>query len=88
LGRTQRSCTRGGQPAGLPGSHRGEPGVNGDLSVVLTSEGTPFAVLILDIAPDHGGTVTGVYAVTNPDKLTHVDRPSTGGGHHAAPVTG
>ena len=45
--------------------------VNGDLAVVLLSEGAPFAVLVLDIAPDDGA-VTGVYAVTNPDKLTHV----------------
>jgi len=45
--------------------------VNGDPSVVLRSHGAPFAVLVLDIAP-HDGAVTGVYAVTNPDKLTHV----------------
>lgn len=45
--------------------------VNGDPSVVLRSDGAPFAVLVLDIAP-HDGAVTGVYAVTNPDKLTHV----------------
>jgi RNA polymerase sigma factor (sigma-70 family) len=45
--------------------------VNGDLSVVLLSQGAPFAVLVLDIAPEDGA-VTGVYAVTNPDKLTHV----------------
>jgi RNA polymerase sigma-70 factor (ECF subfamily) len=56
-----------------PGIDAAYRSVNGDLSVVLTSEGTPFAVLILDIAPGDGGTVTGVYAVTNPDKLTHVD---------------
>jgi RNA polymerase sigma factor (sigma-70 family) len=59
------------------GSFRPRPGVdatyrsvNGDLSVVLLAEGAPFAVLMLDIASD--GAVTGVYAVTNPDKLTHV----------------
>jgi RNA polymerase sigma-70 factor (ECF subfamily) len=46
--------------------------VNGDLSVVLLSEGAPFAVLVLDIAPQDGA-VTGVYAVTNPDKLTHIN---------------
>jgi RNA polymerase sigma-70 factor (ECF subfamily) len=38
---------------------------------VLLSEGMPFAVLVLDIAPEDGA-VTGVYAITNPDKLTHV----------------
>jgi RNA polymerase sigma factor (sigma-70 family) len=45
--------------------------VNGDLSAVLRSEGAPFAVLVLDIASEDGA-VTGVYVVTNPDKLTHV----------------
>lgn len=45
--------------------------VNGDRSVVLLTQGTPFAVLVLDIAPEDGA-VTGVYAITNPDKLTHV----------------
>ena len=60
------------------GSFRPRPGldiayrrINGDPSVVLLSEGMPFAVLVLDIAPEDG-TVTGVYAVTNPDKLTHL----------------
>jgi RNA polymerase sigma factor (sigma-70 family) len=46
--------------------------VNGDLSVVLLSQGAPFAVLVLDIAPEDGA-VTGVYALTNPDKLTHIN---------------
>lgn len=45
--------------------------INGDVAVVLRSDGGPFAVLVLDIAPQDGA-VTGVYAVTNPDKLTHV----------------
>jgi hypothetical protein len=45
--------------------------VNGDVAVVLRSEGAPFAVLVLDIAPEDGA-VTGVYVVTNPGKLTHV----------------
>jgi RNA polymerase sigma factor (sigma-70 family) len=54
-----------------PGIDLAYRSVNGDLSVVLLSEGRPFAVLVLDIAPEDGA-VTGVYAVTNPDKLTHV----------------
>jgi RNA polymerase sigma-70 factor (ECF subfamily) len=54
-----------------PGVDVGYRSVNGDLSVVLLSEGVPFAVLVLDIAPEDGA-VTGVYAITNPDKLTHV----------------
>jgi RNA polymerase sigma-70 factor (ECF subfamily) len=45
--------------------------VNGDRSVVLLAEGAPFAVLVFDLAPG-GGQVTGIYAVTNPDKLPRV----------------
>jgi len=66
------------------GAFRPRPGlgfryrlVNGDPAVVLLSEGAPFAVLVLDFSPDvdevtGACAVTGVYAVTNPDKLTHV----------------
>lgn len=51
--------------------------VNGDPAVVLLSEGAPFAVLVLDFSPDADEAtgsypVTGVYAITNPDKLVHV----------------
>jgi RNA polymerase sigma-70 factor (ECF subfamily) len=44
--------------------------VNGERSIVMTSGGEPFAVVVLDI--DAAGAVCGVYAVTNPDKLIHV----------------
>jgi RNA polymerase sigma factor (sigma-70 family) len=54
-----------------PGLEVGYRRVNGDRSVVLLSEGVPFAVLVLDIAPEDGA-VMGVYAITNPDKLTRV----------------
>ncbi|HEY2287427.1 MAG TPA: sigma factor-like helix-turn-helix DNA-binding protein [Streptosporangiaceae bacterium] len=52
---------------------RAEPGVrcrrvNGDLSLVVTAAGRPYAVLVLDLDPE-GGQVCGIYAVTNPDKL-------------------
>jgi RNA polymerase sigma-70 factor (ECF subfamily) len=60
------------------GSFRPRPGVevgyrsaNGDLAAVLLSDGTPFAVIVLDITPENGA-VAGVYAITNPEKLTHV----------------
>jgi len=54
--------------------------VNGDPSAVLFSDDAPFAVMVLDLGPE--GEVSGVYAVINPDKLTHVadgpaDTPST-----------
>ncbi|MFC4905732.1 RNA polymerase sigma factor SigJ [Actinomadura gamaensis] len=45
--------------------------VNGDPSAVLFDEDAPFAVMVLDLSPD-GERVEGIYAVTNPEKLTHV----------------
>ncbi|MEV0202025.1 RNA polymerase sigma factor SigJ [Nonomuraea sp. NPDC050691] len=52
--------------------------VNGDPSAVLFDGDAPFAVMVVDLAPD-GDHVTGIYTVTNPDKLTHVTsaRPAT-----------
>ncbi len=52
-------------PAGLAIRYRR---VNGDPSAVIFADGTPFAVLVLDVDPDTG-LVTGIYSVTNPDKL-------------------
>ncbi|TDC75051.1 RNA polymerase sigma factor SigJ [Streptomyces hainanensis] len=45
--------------------------VNGDPAALLFSGDAPFAVLVLDLTAD-GDRVTGVYSVTNPDKLSHV----------------
>jgi DNA-directed RNA polymerase specialized sigma24 family protein len=42
--------------------------VNGDLSLVVTAAGAPYAVLVLDLDPE-SGQVGRIYAVTNPDKL-------------------
>ncbi|MEJ8672353.1 RNA polymerase sigma factor SigJ [Streptomyces sp. MS1.AVA.1] len=47
--------------------------VNGDDAVVLFEGEEPYAVLVLDLTPD-GDRVSGVYVVSNPDKLTHVHR--------------
>ncbi|WP_367322491.1 RNA polymerase sigma factor SigJ [Streptomyces sp. HUAS ZL42] len=59
-----------------PGSGKGLDiayrSVNGDPSAVLFAGDTPFAVLVLDLTPD-GNQVCGIYAVANPDKLSHVD---------------
>ena len=44
--------------------------VNGDPSALLLSGDTPFAVIVLDV---EGDQVTGIYAITNPDKLVHVE---------------
>jgi RNA polymerase sigma-70 factor (ECF subfamily) len=44
--------------------------VNGDPSVLLLSGDTPFAVVVLEV---EGNQVTGIYAITNPDKLVHVE---------------
>ncbi|MEV6275768.1 RNA polymerase sigma factor SigJ [Nocardia sp. NPDC051832] len=45
--------------------------VGGDPSAVILSGGALFAVVVLDIDPDTG-KVRGIYAVRNPDKLTHI----------------
>ncbi|MCX4531769.1 RNA polymerase sigma factor SigJ [Streptomyces sp. NBC_00841] len=46
--------------------------VNGAPSALLFVGDTPYAVLVLDLTPD-GNQVCGIYAVANPDKLSHVD---------------
>jgi RNA polymerase sigma-70 factor (ECF subfamily) len=43
--------------------------VNGDPSALLLSGDTPFAVIVLDV---DGDRITGIFAVTNPDKLSHL----------------
>ncbi|GII42401.1 RNA polymerase sigma factor SigJ [Planotetraspora phitsanulokensis] len=45
--------------------------VNGDLSAVVFVEGSPFAVIVVDLAPE-GDRIRGIYTITNPDKLTGV----------------
>ncbi|MFG2599488.1 RNA polymerase sigma factor SigJ [Streptomyces sp. NPDC048462] len=42
--------------------------VNGDPAAVLFSGDTPFAVMVLDLAPD-GERISDIYNVANPDKL-------------------
>ncbi|MCP2336545.1 RNA polymerase sigma factor SigJ [Actinomadura rupiterrae] len=46
--------------------------VNGDPSAVLFDHDAPFAVMVLDMSED-GERVDGIYAVTNPEKLTHIE---------------
>ncbi|MFI6478555.1 hypothetical protein ACIBH1_11505 [Nonomuraea sp. NPDC050663] len=48
--------------------------VNGDPSVVLFTDGTPLAVMVLDLEAD-GEHVRDIYVVSNPDKLTSLDDP-------------
>ncbi|MGW3354242.1 RNA polymerase sigma factor SigJ [Streptomyces bungoensis] len=45
--------------------------VNGDDAAVLFSGDSPYAVMVMDLSPD-GDQVSGVYIVTNSDKLAHV----------------
>lgn len=52
-------------PAGMAIHYRR---VNGDPSAVLFADGSPFAIMVLDVDAD-SGQVTGIYSVTNPDKL-------------------
>jgi RNA polymerase sigma-70 factor (ECF subfamily) len=44
--------------------------INGDPSAVLLSGDTPFAVVVLDV---DGDAISGIYAVTNPDKLARLE---------------
>jgi RNA polymerase sigma-70 factor (ECF subfamily) len=55
---------------GLPGVQVRRRTVGGDPGAVVFSGGSPLAVIVLDIAADR--TVTGIYSVTNPDKLTRI----------------
>ncbi|AVV47009.1 RNA polymerase sigma factor SigJ [Streptomyces sp. ID05-04B] len=59
-------------PRSGQGLHIAYRSVNGDPSAVLFLGDTPYAVLVLDLTPD-GDQVCGIYAVANPDKLSHVD---------------
>ncbi|WP_454196047.1 RNA polymerase sigma factor SigJ [Nocardia sp. Marseille-Q1738] len=54
--------------------------VNGDPAALIFSAGAPFAVLVLDIDPATD-RIRGIYAVSNPDKLTRIEagqRPTRG----------
>ncbi|WP_210587211.1 RNA polymerase sigma factor SigJ [Streptomyces sp. GESEQ-35] len=47
--------------------------VNGDEAVVLFQGDDPYAVMVMDLTPE-GDRVSGVYIVSNPDKLGHVHK--------------
>ncbi|MFK4103361.1 RNA polymerase sigma factor SigJ [Streptomyces sp. NPDC019531] len=47
--------------------------VNGDDAAVLFEHGSPYAVIVLDLTPE-GDRVSNLFVVTNPDKLTHVQK--------------
>ncbi|MGW0666348.1 RNA polymerase sigma factor SigJ [Streptomyces sp. NPDC002746] len=49
--------------------------VNGDPAAVLFSGDTPFAVMVLDLAPG-GERISDIYNVANPDKLPPAERES------------
>lgn len=53
--------------------------VNGDASAVVFAEGSPYAVMVMDMTPE-GDQVAGIYTVLNPDRLSHIrmDQPDTG----------
>jgi RNA polymerase sigma factor (sigma-70 family) len=46
--------------------------VNGDPSAVIFADDSPFAVMVLDLSPEDD-QVRGIYGVTNPEKLSHID---------------
>ena len=47
--------------------------VNGDDAAVLFDHDSPYAVIVLDLTPE-GDRVSNLFVVTNPDKLTHVQK--------------
>ncbi|MFE2216902.1 RNA polymerase sigma factor SigJ [Streptomyces canus] len=47
--------------------------VNGDDAAVLFEHDSPYAVIVLDLTPE-GDRVSNLFVVTNPDKLTHVQK--------------
>ncbi|WP_326660867.1 RNA polymerase sigma factor SigJ [Streptomyces canus] len=47
--------------------------VNGDDAAVLFEHDSPYAVIVLDLTPE-GDRVANLFVVTNPDKLTHVQK--------------
>jgi RNA polymerase sigma-70 factor (ECF subfamily) len=46
--------------------------VNGDPSALLFAGATPYAVIVLDLTPD-GDQVCGIYAISDPGKLSRID---------------
>ncbi|WBO62103.1 RNA polymerase sigma factor SigJ [Streptomyces camelliae] len=60
---------------GLRFEHRD---INGDAAVVVFADGSPHAVMVMDLDPDTE-RVREVYLVTNPDKLSAVDPAAPGG---------
>jgi RNA polymerase sigma-70 factor (ECF subfamily) len=62
---------RGG--ARTPGLELRYRRVNGDDAAVLFQDGAPYAVIVMDLTPE-GDRVCGLFVVSNPDKLTHVQK--------------
>lgn len=62
---------RGG--AQTPGLELRYRRVNGDDAAVLFQGDAPYAVIVMDLTPQ-GDRVSDLFVVTNPDKLTHVQK--------------
>ncbi|MDQ0766283.1 RNA polymerase sigma factor SigJ [Streptomyces canus] len=60
----------GAQALGLEVRHRRG---NGDDAAVLFEHDSPYAVIVLDLTPE-GDRDSNLFVVTNPDKLTHVQK--------------
>jgi RNA polymerase sigma factor (sigma-70 family) len=72
--RVARLLARGGAARaaeGLPRLGVRYRRVNGDPAALLFAGDAPFAVIVLELTPD-GEQVSGIYAVTNPDKLARL----------------
>jgi RNA polymerase sigma factor (sigma-70 family) len=68
VARTIAAVTANRVPRNLEVRYRS---VNGDPSALLFSDDAPYAVMVLELNPD-GDQVSGIYAVINPEKLTHI----------------
>ncbi|SFD49320.1 sigma-70 family RNA polymerase sigma factor [Streptomyces aidingensis] len=61
-------------PEGLEIRHRS---VGGDAAAVVFTHGSPYAVMVMDLDAE-GRQVSGVYLVTNPDKLARLETRGDG----------
>ncbi|WP_020117148.1 RNA polymerase sigma factor SigJ [Streptomyces canus] len=72
-GYAKRGARQGGAGAQAPALELRYRRVNGDDAAVLFQDDAPYAVIVLDLTPE-GDQVSALFVVSNPDKLTHVQK--------------
>jgi hypothetical protein len=72
-GYARRGAEQGGAGAHVPALELRYRRVNGDDAAVLFQDDAPYAVIVLDLTPE-GDRVSALFVVSNPDKLTHVQK--------------